>query len=139
MPRILYADGALHVATGRFCDGRLRYFASMWFPGLLVPCFQQRWLDGNGRTKAVRHWKNSDPTQADGSELRGTDAAYCVLCECAFINDNPTITFPTLGWVCPMHGVQLVKYKMSRLLRKYQVPHSWILFTVRKIHKTTLY
>lgn len=58
VPRILRADDALHVATGRFCDGLLRYFASLWFPpSLLAVSRQQRRLVGNGRTKAVRDAK----------------------------------------------------------------------------------
>lgn len=58
VPRILRADDALHVANGRFCDGLLRYFASLWFPpSLLAVSRQQRRLVGNGRTKAVRDAK----------------------------------------------------------------------------------
>lgn len=55
VPRIRCADGALHVATGRFCDGLVLYFASLWLSNPLEPSFQQLWLTGTEEgTKAVR-------------------------------------------------------------------------------------
>lgn len=55
VPRIRCADGAKHVATGRFCDGLVRYFASLRLSTPLDPSFQQRWLTGTEKgTKAVR-------------------------------------------------------------------------------------
>ena len=47
VPRILRADDAVHVATGRFCDGLLRYFASRWSPPVCWLCLVSSggWLE----------------------------------------------------------------------------------------------
>ena len=73
VPRILRADDAVHVATGRFCDGLLRYFASLWSPPVCWLCLVSSggWLE-MGEQKRWETVKNSDPTQAGGSELRRT-------------------------------------------------------------------
>lgn len=70
-PRILFADRALHVAF--LCDRRVRYCLPL--PNWLIPSSQQRWLVGNGRTKAARRWKNSQlkPTEVSSEGRTSPD------------------------------------------------------------------
>lgn len=97
VPRILCADCALHVATGRFLrrSGPL-LCVFVVSSNQLAPSLQQQWLDGKWENKSgerlEEQWSDSSRRKwAQKDVALRTDAAYCVRCECA---PPPVATIP---------------------------------------------